>query len=71
MRVVQIRPRLSSVLKNGVGYSRVGSTINKGNESDADDDPDEFTIEEELSVDEIVRKRIRDAEEKGDEIVLY
>ena len=40
-------------------------------ESDDDDDPDEVIIEKELSVDEIVRKRIRDAEEKGDEIVLY
>ena len=39
-------------------------------ESDDDDDPDEVIIEKELSVDEIVRKRIRDAEEKGDVIVL-
>ena len=31
---------------------------------------DEVIIEKELSVDEIVRKRIRDAEEKGDVIVL-
>jgi ribonuclease D len=33
-------------------------------------DPYEVIIEKELSVDEIVRKRIKDAEEKGDVIVL-